>query len=73
MKRLNQEVLNRLKTDEEFILRVAQGMNKKIRTIREWIRTDDDENLTSLAFLLVIEKLTGLKQEEIIVLEKQEV
>lgn len=70
MEQLTPDVLKRIKSDEALQLSIATGMRKRIRTVREWIRSaekgEPEENLTSQAAVLIISKATGLPEDKIL-------
>ena len=65
MAQIKTDVLERLKADEELQFAIAQGMNKKFRTVGYWLKTND-EMLASKAVVLIIKDVTGLMEDEII-------
>jgi hypothetical protein len=71
MSQLNQELLERLRTDDALALAIAKGTNRKFGTVQKWISGDDRLNmLTSKAVVLIIKEETGLKEDEIIEQER---
>lgn len=69
MPQVTQDVLNVLRNNEPLQFAIAQGMNRKFRTIERWVR-DNDEMLGSTAVVLIIAKETGLSEDEILEAEK---
>lgn len=65
MAQINQEVLSKVRSDEALIFKIAQGTNRKFRTVENWVR-DNDEMLASAAVVLIISKATGLSEDEIL-------
>ena len=65
MPQVTQEVLNKLREDEKLVFKISQGMNRRFRTVENWVR-DNDEMLASKAVVLIIKEETGLSEKQIL-------
>jgi hypothetical protein len=65
MAQLSQEVLNRLKASARLRFDFAEGMYRSLRTVERWLEADD-KSLASQAAVLLLEKLTGLTEQQIL-------
>ena len=68
MSQLSKEVLEMIEQDEKLIFAIAQGMNKAFRSVERWIKNSRKYSkiLTSKAVVLIIEKETGLTEDQIV-------
>ncbi len=65
-KLITPDFLNRLRNEEELVFAISQGMRVKFRTVEKWIR-EEDNMLTSMGVISIIEKVTGLKESEFVI------
>lgn len=63
--KLRSNILQQLRNDEALVFAIAKGFHRKFRTIETWVR-DNDDMLSSPAVVAIIEKETGLSEDEIL-------
>lgn len=67
MAKINEEVLDRIRSDERFKYTLAEKLGRGFRTVEGWIRANViDGPLTRVSAIEIIKKETGLKEDQIL-------
>lgn len=65
------DVLNRIKEDETLIFMIANNLDKKFRTVYQWV-LDNGSQLQAPAVMMIIKKRLSLTENEILETAEEE-